>query len=147
MLTSWQPGNSEPAIAVGMFDRRETLTEPAFVGRQRELEKLEVLLRRAQEGRGGFAAVEAHSGGGKTRLLLEVAFSGARQGVWVLRGNGLNQVGQRPLQILDGIVTELVAALRADPRRAAAWSSGWGTGGMPWPLPYRGWLRHSAGRT
>ena len=103
-----------------MFDRRETLTEPAFVGRQRELEKLEVLLRRAQEGRGGFAAVEAHSGGGKTRLLLEVALSGARQGVWVLRGNGLNQVGQRPLQILDGIVTELVAALRADPLRTTA---------------------------
>ena len=113
-------GNGEPAVAVGMFDRRETLTEPAFVGRQRELEQLEVLLRRAQEGRGGFAAVEAHSGGGKTRLLLEVAFSGARQGVWVLRGNGLNQVGQRPLQILDGIVTELVAALRADPSRAAS---------------------------
>ena len=90
-----QNGESEPDLVVGLHDRRNTLTEPAFVGRGQELAALEVQLKRTQEGQGGLVLLEAESGGGKSRLLSEFALRGAQQGVWILRGLGLDQAAQR----------------------------------------------------
>ena len=98
-----QQGESEPALVVGLHDRRHTLTEPAFVGRGQELAALQAQLRRTQEGHGGLVLLEAESGGGKTRLLAEFALRGAQQGAWILRGQGLDQAAQRPFQLLTGV--------------------------------------------
>ena len=74
-----QRGESEPALVVGLHDRRCTLTEPAFVGRGQELASLQAQLKRTQEGEGGLVLLEAESGGGKSRLLSEFALHGAQQ--------------------------------------------------------------------
>jgi hypothetical protein len=116
-------GVAEPVLVVGRHDRRRTLTEPAFVGRAAELAELDAQLERAREGRGGLVLLEASSGGGKTRLLGEVAQRGARQGVWLLRGQGQDQVGQRPFQALAGVVEGIVEAARSQPGLAQALSA------------------------
>jgi two-component system sensor kinase len=112
-------GVSDPAIVVGLCDRRQTLTEPAFVGRAEQLAALDAQLRKAAEGQGGLILLEAESGGGKTRLLAELAQRGARQGFRVLRGRALDQVAQRPFEALSGVLETLTPAL-ADPGLARA---------------------------
>ncbi|MBV9124793.1 MAG: AAA family ATPase, partial [Planctomycetes bacterium] len=111
-------GEPDPVVVVGLHDRRRTLTEPAFVGRKVELAALEAQVERACEGQGGLTLLESASGDGKTRLLDELAQRHARQGVWVLRGQGLNQAAQRPFQVLAGVVAEVIEAGRAQPELA-----------------------------
>ncbi|MHC4399259.1 MAG: response regulator [Planctomycetota bacterium] len=107
-------GLAEPRIVVGVCDRRGTLTEPAFVGRDRELDQLDEQIARARAGRAGLVLLESASGGGKTRLVAEMAKRGVCQGMWVLRGQGTSDVGHRPFQLLSGVVDEFVVAARSD---------------------------------
>ena len=107
-------GVADPDLVVGLHDRRGSLTEPAFVGRGRDLDVLDAQMEQARLGKTGLVLLEAESGGGKTRLLLEMAQRCARRGGWVLRGQGLDQATQRPFQVLAGVVAELVAAARTD---------------------------------
>lgn len=104
-----QRGEQEIEFVVGRHDRRGTLTEPAFVGRQKEMARLENHVMRASAGQGSLIVVEAESGGGKTRLLTELAQRLARRGMLVLHGQGLDQVAQRPFQVLSGVVEGVVA--------------------------------------
>ncbi len=113
-------GVHEPSCVVGSHDRRPTLTEPAFVGRSHELQELDEQILRTQAGCGTLVVVESESGGGKTRLLTELASRGAQKGLWVLRGQGCDQVGQQPFQVLGGVVGQLVEATRSDPALADA---------------------------
>jgi len=113
-------GVGEPAIVVGRHDHRLTLTDPSFVARSDELPVLEAELERAREGRGGLSLLEARSGGGKTRLLEELARSAARIGARVLRGRGLDQSALRPFEVLVGVARDLLAAARAEPELAGA---------------------------
>ena len=101
-------------VVVGEVDARHTLTQPAFVGREAELATIGAQLHRARDGRGGLVLVEAESGGGKTELLEELADRSAEHGVWVLRGQGIDQGARRPLQVLDGVVEAVVDRARAD---------------------------------
>ena len=110
-----QQGESEPALVVGLHDRRQTLTEPAFVGRGQELAVLNAQLKRTQAGQGGLVLLEAESGGGKSRLLAEFALRGTQQGAWILRGQGLDQAAQRPFQLLTGVADGLLATARLEP--------------------------------
>jgi two-component system sensor kinase len=119
-------GQLDPALVVGLYDQRQTLTEPAFVGREQELETLDAQVRKARHGRGGLVLVEAESGGGKTRLLGELCRRWDRQLVWVLRGQAQDQVGQHPFLALEGIADELLAACRADPKLAVEIREGLG---------------------
>ena len=112
-------GIAEPAVVIGLHDRRQMLTEPAFVGRADELGKLTRLIRRAGEGRGGLVLLEAESGGGKTRLLEELAQQSQTQS-WILRGQGVDQAAQRPFQLLEEVVRGIVGASTDDPALAAA---------------------------
>ncbi|HEX8202147.1 MAG TPA: AAA family ATPase, partial [Isosphaeraceae bacterium] len=112
-------GLAEPSLVVGLHDRRRTLTEPAFVGRGGELAALEAQLDRAHQGSGGLVLLESESGGGKTRLLDELARAGARRGAWVLRGHGLDQAAEHPFQILFGVGRDLIELARQDPEVAA----------------------------
>ena len=110
-----QHGESEPALVVGLHDRRQTLTEPAFVGRGQELAVLNAQLQRTQAGQGGLVLLEAESGGGKSRLLAEFALRGTQQGAWILRGHGLDQAAQRPFQLLTGVAEGLITTARLEP--------------------------------
>ena len=121
-----QGGEAEPALVVGLHDRRRTLTEPAFVGRGQELAALQVQLERARTGRRGLVLLEAESGGGKSRLLAEFAQRGAQQGDWILRGQGLDQAAQLPFQLLRGVAEALLTSARLEPAVAEGIRSGLG---------------------
>ena len=108
-------GEAEPALVVGLSDRRNTLTEPAFVGREQELAALVAQLKRTSAGDGGLVFLEAESGGGKSRLLAEFALRGLQHGARLLRGQGLDQAAQRPFQLLTGLAQGLINAVRLDP--------------------------------
>lgn len=112
--TAWENGEREIELVVGLHDHRRTLTEPAFVGRQLELAQLENRALQTETGAGDLLVVEADSGGGKSRLLSELAQRLARKGMLVLRGHGLDQVAQRPLQVLSGVVDDVIATAQRD---------------------------------
>ncbi|HYX43583.1 MAG TPA: AAA family ATPase, partial [Acidimicrobiales bacterium] len=107
-------GVADPAVTAGFHEARVSLTEPAFVGRTDELATLDRLLGEAARGRGGLVVVETESGGGKTRLLDELAVR-ARPSAWILRGQGVDQAAQRPFQLLDGVTGEIVGSAADDP--------------------------------
>lgn len=113
--TAVQNGESEADLVVGLSDRRHTLTEPAFVGRDKELATLEAQLKRTEKGEGGVVLLESESGGGKSRLLTEFALRGAQQGAWIFRGQGLDQAAPRPFQLLAGVGEGLIAAASLAP--------------------------------
>jgi two-component system sensor kinase len=68
-----------------------------------------------RHGSSRLVVVETESGGGKTRLLDELAQRAHREGLWVMRGTGANEIAQRPYQMLDGVVRDIIAAARAQP--------------------------------
>ena len=109
-------GRFEPQGVIGSRDRRPTLTESAFVGRQREIEQLDEQVAQARAGRGSLVLVESESGGGKTRLLTELALPLPQQGMMVFRGQGSEQVGRHPFQVLNGIISQLSIAARSQSR-------------------------------
>jgi signal transduction histidine kinase len=107
-------GAADPSFVLGSRDRRETLAEPGFVGRETEVAPLEEHVRRAALGHGGLAFVAAESGAGKSRLLDELVRRVPGH-VLCLHGQGLDQAAQRPFQVLGGVVRDLVrAAARED---------------------------------
>jgi signal transduction histidine kinase/CheY-like chemotaxis protein/tetratricopeptide (TPR) repeat protein/tRNA A-37 threonylcarbamoyl transferase component Bud32 len=110
-----QRGEAEPALVVGLHDCRQTLTEPAFVGRGQELAALQTQLKRTRDGQGSLVLLEAESGGGKSRLLSEFALGGAQKGAWILRGQCLDQAAQRPFQLLAGVAEGLVTTASLEP--------------------------------
>ncbi|MEW6583201.1 MAG: AAA family ATPase, partial [Actinomycetota bacterium] len=113
-------GDPDPAVPIGARDRRTTLTEPAFVGRDAELAVLDREITETAEGRGGLVALEGLSGGGKTRVLDELATRSAERGAWSLRGGGVDLAARLPFQVLVGIVRQVVSAASVDEALAAA---------------------------
>jgi signal transduction histidine kinase/tetratricopeptide (TPR) repeat protein len=113
LIEALKRGESDPAIVVGLHDQRTTLTEPAFVGREDEMLLLDDQMQQTQQGCGGLVLLESESGGGKTRLVTEWARRAASQPHWVLRGQAVDQIAQRPFQILRGVAEEIVAEARA----------------------------------
>ncbi len=115
-----ESGDADPHVVVGAQDTRHTLTQPSFVGREVELATIEAEVGRAAMGRGGLVLVEGESGGGKTKLLEELAQRSAERGVWVLRGQAVDQMAHRPLRILDGVVDSVLRRAHADDAFAAS---------------------------
>jgi signal transduction histidine kinase/tetratricopeptide (TPR) repeat protein len=113
LIEALKRGESDPAIVVGLHDQRTTLTEPAFVGREDEMLLLDDQMQQTQQGCGGLVLLESESGGGKTRLVTEWARRAASQPHWVLRGQAVDQIAQRPFQILRGVSEEIVAEASA----------------------------------
>jgi signal transduction histidine kinase/CheY-like chemotaxis protein/serine/threonine protein kinase len=107
-------GECEPSLVVGSRDHHPTLTEPSFVGRFHELEQLVEQIQHTRQGRGSLVIVESESGGGKTRLLAELSLQGAQHGMRVFHGQGSEQVGQRPFQVLAGVVNRFIEGARSD---------------------------------
>jgi len=102
-------GIAEPTFVLGSHDRRVTLAEPGFVGRQEQLAALEEQVRQAAVGNGGVVLVGAESGGGKSRLLDELARR-VPERVRRFHGQGLDQAAQRPFQVLSGVARDLAHA-------------------------------------
>lgn len=113
-----QRGDKDPPLTVGAADRRRTLTEPAFVGRMEELQQFEIQIGEIRAGKARTLVVEAESGGGKSRLFTELEQQANRAGLWVLRGHAVNQVGNRPFQLLAGVVEEFCHFAEEHPEEA-----------------------------
>ncbi len=112
-------GERDPAVVVGSHDTRQTLTEPAFVGRTSELAELDRRLDDAWVGRGGLVLLEGESGGGKTRLLTEASHRAACRGCWVLWGQGTSEVAPQPFSLLAGVVQGFLSAAQSQPALVA----------------------------
>ena len=102
-------GESDPRLVIGRIDHRRTLTDPAFVGREAELASLMTVVEDVQGGGSGLVLLEADSGGGKTRLLSEIASRASSAGLLLLRGQGVADTGARPFEVLYGFAEDLVA--------------------------------------
>ncbi len=115
LLNRLNEGDPDPEILVGQKDKRKTITESAFIGRETEIKNLTSLLGRAFQGTPTLAHLEAFSGGGKTRFLEEFSKTAARKHAWVLRGQGLDQSAPTPFQIFRGVVQDLVEEFEQNP--------------------------------
>ncbi|MFZ5471077.1 MAG: ATP-binding protein [Myxococcota bacterium] len=111
-------GIEQPELVVGLRDRRTILTEAAFVNRRAELEELSDGLTGARRGEGPLVILEAESGGGKTRLLDEVARRSAAKGAWVLRAGGIQQQARQPFELFATLARRLAYQLEAEPSLA-----------------------------
>jgi diguanylate cyclase (GGDEF)-like protein/PAS domain S-box-containing protein len=107
-------GASDPRLVVGRIDHRRTLTDPAFVGREAEVASLMSLVDAVKMGGSGLVLLEADSGGGKTRLLSEVASQASSAGVLHLQGQGVAETGARPFEVLHGFAEDLVSHAEND---------------------------------
>ena len=114
LLDALRGGDAEPRLVVGRLDHRRTISDPLFVGREAELEVLTSVVAGVGEGRGSLVLLEAESGGGKSRLLSEVAQCAARRDVVVLRGQAVDQAGQRPFSLLHGVADDLLRLFQED---------------------------------
>ena len=108
-------GVEEPAITIGLRDRRHSVTEPAFVGRAPELARLDEYVNASRRGEGGLVLLAGESGSGKTRLLQELTRRAPRRGATVMRGQALDQGAQRPFEMLAGIAGTLAELAQDDP--------------------------------
>lgn len=108
-------GESQPAVVIGAADRRESLTEPALVGRGDELAQLGRSVEQLRRGEGGLLAIAGESGSGKTRLLDEMAVRALADGIWVLRGSATDRRMQRPFEIFEGVAAEVLREARSRP--------------------------------
>lgn len=101
-------GDADPRLTIGRVDHRHRLTDPAFVGRDAELVSLRTLLSEIEGGGSGLVLLEAESGGGKSRLLAEVASLAVSSGITVLRGQGVRDGVQLPFTLVQGVARDLV---------------------------------------
>lgn len=106
--------DSFPTPVLGTMDCRETLIEPAFVGRTREMAQLTAELDAVASGTSRTALITGVSGLGKSRLLLEVSRVAVLRGFRILPGQGQNQIGLPPLASLRGALTQCVEIIRQD---------------------------------
>ncbi|MBA2114207.1 ATP-binding protein [Bremerella alba] len=107
-------GDSGAHVAIGSSDRRCTLTEPTFVGREEELKRLNNFIRETRQGKSSVMLVEGESGLGKSRLMVEAVRVARRNNNWVLRGQATTNVGQRPYRTLEGIVDGFLSVAQKD---------------------------------
>jgi diguanylate cyclase (GGDEF)-like protein/PAS domain S-box-containing protein len=112
-------GDPDPRLTIGRVDHRQHLTDPAFVGRDGELASLQALLREISDGGSGLVLLDAESGGGKSRLLAELASQAVSQGITALHGQGIRDGVQLPFTLVQGVARDLVTRDDAAPLRTA----------------------------
>lgn len=106
-----EEGQTDPPVAVGRHDRRDTLAEPAFVGRETELRALERAWREAADGQARLVRLAGPSGSGKSRLMEEAAAMAA--GALVVRGRA-SESARSPLQVLAAAARSLAWAASSE---------------------------------
>ncbi|MCA9601675.1 MAG: ATP-binding protein [Polyangiales bacterium] len=107
-------GDDDPSLVIGLRDQRRSLTEPAFVGRRRELAVLEASVGAACRGDGAVVLLEGYSGGGKSRLLDETVRLAIHRGVSCSLGKGVADLARRPFQVFSGMVQTVLRQCRSD---------------------------------
>ena len=117
-------GEREPRLLLGLRDRRQSLTEAAFIGRTEEISTLTQALVNVRRGAGrALMAVESISGGGKSALLGEVEREARRQGFLIFKGRALQQSAPDPLEIYGSVVKCAHEYAKRDPVFAVLLSS------------------------
>ena len=106
---------TEPSVTAGASDRRHTLAEPAFVGRDEELGELIAVLEQEAGPLRRLVLVEAESGAGKTRLLDELA----------LHATAAQHTGPAGPGRRSGRAAPVPDARRASPTASWRWISTW----------------------
>ena len=101
-------------LVLGTMDCRETLIEPAFVGRAADLNLLETELDAVALGNSRTVLVSAASGLGKSRLLLETSRIAASRCYRIFKAQGQNQPGLPPLSSLQPVIAECMKVIRDD---------------------------------
>lgn len=114
LLAALEEGDPDPRMVIGRIDHRRTLTDPAFVGREAELVSLNSLVTEISNGGSGLVLLESDSGGGKSRILAEIASQARNSGMTLLQGQGAAETGQRPFTILQGVARDLLRLAEAD---------------------------------
>lgn len=107
-------GESPSGFALGTRDRRLSLIEAAYVGRDRELEMLTSLLKETTASNSHCVLMTASSGIGKTGLLQQLSTEAVIAGFQILRGQGVNQPGLSPLSTLAPAIKTCTRLLRSD---------------------------------
>ncbi len=118
LIAAYDSGNNDPQLVIGAQDRRRSLTEPSFVARAQEMERIGQQLKLASQGQAGVVLVEGESGSGKTRLLEEAARRAAQQGFHVFQGRSTNDVALEPFRVLQGVVQGVMSIASKDPMAA-----------------------------
>lgn len=103
-----EAGDTQPRIVCGLRDRRTTLTEPAFIGREEELLKLESQLELAKDRGSRMVFVEGESASGKSRLLEELTQHARRKNFRVFQGIAKNATARRPFEIISGVCEQII---------------------------------------
>lgn len=107
-------------FVLGTKDHRESLIEPAFVGRRKELNALEAELDNALSGQSSAVLISASSGTGKSRLLREASVMATARGFRLLNAQGQNHVGLSPLATVQPALDACFALIHDDAEIKAA---------------------------
>ena len=110
-------------LVLGTKDQRETLIEPAHVGRADDLAIIERGLDAAVRGESQAVLITARSGVGKSRLFMEASSLAAARGCLLLKAQGQNQVGLRPLATVKPALGQCVELVRDSPQLQSLLSS------------------------
>lgn len=96
---------SAPEFVIGSADKRTEFIDPAFVGRDEQIESFEQGLDQALNGGRSQIMMFSPSGMGKTRLLNELSRIAVRKGFMILHGRSSQHAAQEPnapwLQMID----------------------------------------------
>lgn len=106
-------GRDDATFPLGLRDQRTVLGEPAMVGRGDEIEVLLGAVKRAPT----VSSVESVSGGGKSRLLREVALRAAGSGALVVLAHADRRRATPPFPVLREIL-RILQGDGGDPVRA-----------------------------
>ena len=100
---------------LGTRDRRHSLIEPAFVGRDKELEILTSYVSGTSKDQSHCVLMTASSGMGKTGILQQLTAQAVGSEFRVLKGQGVNQSGLSPLATLQPAIQTCSQAIADDP--------------------------------
>ena len=114
MIQAALEDESQPSIVIGRHDYRTELTAPSFVGRKTEVDTIDRQIDLAREGGSSVTMVQANSGMGKTRLIVESVRSATQKGLSVYRSVASDQVTQVPLAPLLEIIDQIASGLVGD---------------------------------
>lgn len=113
-VAAWVTGHVAAEAVVGVPIRHLQRQPPAaLVGRDDSFAALVTLVNQAIDGTGGIGLVLAEAGGGKTRLLSEIAFAAEAHGLRVIRGEAGPAEGhlayQPWSQALAGLAADVIS--------------------------------------
>lgn len=101
--------NTVGSFVIGQQDIRSSLTIPAFIGRQYEIDSLQQTLQKSVIGTGGLVLLSAHSGCGKSMLLKELTIHQLNiPQACLVYGQGIAKAAQKPLQIFNSLIQKII---------------------------------------